>query len=99
MVTASQLISYAAVSAVLIAVPGPSVLFAVGRTLSRGRRVAIASVIGNALGSYAVALLVWIGLGALVTKSDALLEILKLGGGAYLIALGVSAFRHRRSLG
>jgi threonine/homoserine/homoserine lactone efflux protein len=94
----SQIASYAIVSAVLIAIPGPSVLFAVGRALSRGRRSALASVVGNAFGVYAVAVMVAVGLGAVVSRSDAALQAIKWCGAAYLVYLGVTAIRHRSRL-
>lgn len=98
MISESQVWSYAVVSAVLIAVPGPSVLFAVGRALARGRRSALASVIGNALGVYVVAVLAALGMGSLVAGSDTLFAIVKYAGAAYLIYLGVNAIRQRREL-
>lgn len=82
----------------LIAVPGPSVLFAVGRALARGRRPALASVIGNAFGVYVVAILVALGLGSLVADSELLFSLVKYAGAAFLVYLGVSAIRHRRDL-
>jgi threonine/homoserine/homoserine lactone efflux protein len=94
----SQIISYAVVSLVLIAVPGPSVLFAVGRALSRGRRSALSTVVGNALGVYVVAVLVAVGLGTVVARSDTVFEVIKFGGAAYLVYLGVTAIMHRRAL-
>lgn len=98
MITGSQVLGYAVVSLVLIAVPGPSVLFAVGRALARGRRPALASVVGNAVGVYIVAILVALGLGSLIVRSDALFAVVKYAGAAYLIYLGISAIRHRREL-
>lgn len=98
MVSGSQLLSYAAVSAVLIVIPGPSVLFAVGRALARGRRTALASVVGNALGVYIVAVLVAVGLGTVVARSDTLFMIVKFAGAAYLVYLGITAIRHRGDL-
>jgi threonine/homoserine/homoserine lactone efflux protein len=50
MITAGNLAGYAVASFVLIAIPGPSVLFVIGRALSLGRGPAIASVTGNAVG-------------------------------------------------
>jgi threonine/homoserine/homoserine lactone efflux protein len=96
--SSSQIASYAIVSAVLIAIPGPSVLFAVGRALSRGRRSAMASVVGNAFGVYGVAVMVAVGLGAIVSRSDAALRAIKWCGAAYLVYLGVTAIRHRNRL-
>jgi threonine/homoserine/homoserine lactone efflux protein len=94
----SQIASYAIVSAVLIAIPGPSVLFANGRALSRGRRSAMASVVGNAFGVYAVAVMVAVGLGAVISRSDTALQAVKWCGAIYLVYLGVTAIRHRSRL-
>jgi threonine/homoserine/homoserine lactone efflux protein len=98
MVTGIQLWSYALVSAVLIAVPGPSVLFAIGRALSQGRASALATVVGNACGVYVVAALIAVGLGSLVARSDSLFMVVKYIGAAYLVYLGTQAVRHRHRL-
>lgn len=82
----------------LIAVPGPSVLFIVGRALSYGRRTALASIGGNSTGSYLAAVLVALGLGPLLQQSDVLLHVIRVAGGAYLVWLGVRAFRHTGDL-
>jgi threonine/homoserine/homoserine lactone efflux protein len=47
----SALVSFASVAAVIIAVPGPSVLFVIGRAVSVGRRAAVVTVWGNAVRS------------------------------------------------
>ena len=98
MVNGSQLLTYALVSLVLIAIPGPSVLFAVGRALARGRRPALASVVGNVCGVSVVAILVAVGLGSVIARSDMLFALVKYAGAAYLVYLGVNAIRHRREL-
>lgn len=98
MVTASQLLAFALVSAVLIVVPGPSVLFAIGRALSLGRTSALTTVVGNACGIYAVAALIALGLGGLVARSDAVFTVVKYLGAAYLVYLGIQAIRHRHDL-
>ena len=98
MITAGDLAGYAVASFVLIAIPGPSVLFVIGRALSLGRGLAIASVVGNALGVYVVAVLVAFGLGTLLQRSDAAFAAIKLVGGLYLLWLGIQAIRHRHGL-
>ena len=50
MPSASTLLAFAVASVVIIAIPGPSVLFTIGRALSSGRREALLTVVGNALG-------------------------------------------------
>ncbi|MBN6547814.1 LysE family translocator, partial [Actinacidiphila bryophytorum] len=73
-------------------------LFVLGRALAHGRRTALGSVVGNAIGAYALIALVSLGLGEVVSRSVALFVALKLAGAAYLVFLGVKAFRHRGAL-
>ena len=98
MVHTENLLAFAAISLVVIAVPGPSVLFVVGRALAHGRRTALATVLGNLLGSYALIVAVALGLGSLVQRSATVFTAVKLAGAAYLVYLGVQAFRHRGRL-
>ncbi|HEY2222212.1 LysE family translocator [Actinomycetospora sp.] len=90
-----RLLVFCLAAAVLIVVPGPSVVFAVGRALSVGRRRALAAVAGNELGLMVQVAAVAGGLGALVTGSAVAFTALKLAGAAYLVVLGVNAIRHR----
>ena len=83
-------------SIVLCAIPGPSLLFTIGRALAEGRRVALLSVLGNGLGILSQILLIAIGLGPLVARSAVLYGVLKFAGAAYLIYLGIGTIRHRR---
>ena len=98
MVSADRLLAFALTAFVVIVIPGPSVLFVVGRALACGRRVAVLTVVGNALGEYVQVIAVAIGVGALAEQSVAAFTTLKLLGGAYLIYLGVRTFRERKSL-
>ncbi|WP_033254036.1 LysE family translocator [Kitasatospora phosalacinea] len=98
MVPADRLLAFAAVSFLLIVVPGPSVLFVVGRALAQGRRAALITVVGNTLGAYALVVAVAFGVGAVVERSILLFTLLKLAGAAYLVFLGVKAWRERGSL-
>lgn len=91
--------AFAITALVVIVIPGPSVLFVVARALASGRRVAVVSIVGNALGEFVQVIGVAFGVGTLVERSVAAFTILKLVGGAYLIYLGVKTFRQRRSLG
>jgi threonine/homoserine/homoserine lactone efflux protein len=91
-------LAYAVASAILIVIPGPSVLFTVGRALAYGRRAALATVVGNVAGNYLVATCVALGLGSLVQRSAQVFLAVKLAGALYLIYLGVQAIRHRGTL-
>ena len=90
MPTSSQWLAFLIASILFIQVPGPSLLFTIGRALTVSRREALLSVVGNALG-----LAVALGLGAIVAASAAAYTVLKLAGAAYVVWLGVSAIRHR----
>ena len=98
MLPAGRLLAFGITAFVVIVIPGPSVLFVVGRALACGRRVAVWTVVGNALGEYVQVIAVAVGVGALAEQSVAVFTALKLVGGAYLIYLGVKTFRERRSL-
>lgn len=95
MPSSSQLAAFAVASFLFIQVPGPSLLFTIGRALTVGRRDALLSVVGNALGLVAQVLLVAVGLGAVVAASATAFTVLKLLGAGYVIYLGIQAIRHR----
>jgi threonine/homoserine/homoserine lactone efflux protein len=98
MLPTDHLLAFMLIAFVLIVVPGPSVLFVVTRSLTLGRRAGIATAVGNSAGVYVQLVLVAVGVGALVQESIAIFTAIKLAGAAYLVYLGVQAFRHRRSL-
>ena len=98
MLSTSQVLGFAVTCLIVIAIPGPSVLFVIGRALAYGRRTALASVAGNVAGVQVVAMSVALGVGTLVQRSDTVFGVVKFGGAAYLVWLGVKAIRHRRSL-
>ncbi|TJZ57056.1 LysE family translocator [Streptomyces piniterrae] len=98
MVSVESILAFAAMSLLVIVVPGPSVLFVIGRALAHGRRTALATVLGNLVGSYLLVIAVAWGLGALVESSAAVFMGVKLAGAAYLVYLGVQAFRHRKKM-
>ncbi len=93
-----HLLLFAATATVIIAIPGPSVIFLVSRALASGSRFAVLSVFGNALGEYVQVIAVAFGIGTLVEDSVLAFSALKLIGGAYLIYLGIRTFRQRKSL-
>lgn len=98
MVSTDRVLAFAAMSLLVIVIPGPSVLFVIGRALAHGRRTAVATAIGNVFGSYLLVVAVAVGIGALVERSAAVYLAVKLAGAAYLVLLGVQAVRHRGEL-
>lgn len=98
MVSVDQVLAFGLASFIVIVIPGPSVLFAIGRALAHGRRTALASVFGNAVGLEVVAACVALGIGTVVERSALLFTAVKLAGACYLIWLGIRAIRQRRGL-
>lgn len=89
-------IAFALASVILIAIPGPSVLFVIGRSLALGRGGGLWSVLGNELGALVPIAAVALGVGSVVAQSVVLFTIVKLLGAMYLAYLGIQAIRHRR---
>lgn len=98
MVPLSHLAAFAVTALIIIVIPGPSVLFVIGRSLSLGRRGGMMSVLGNTLGMLPQIAAVSLGIGAVVAESVLLFQILKLAGAGYLVYLGIQAIRHRHDL-
>ncbi|WP_332662439.1 LysE family translocator [Aeromicrobium sp.] len=97
MLSPESALTFAVASLLLIVLPGPSVLFVVGRSLSLGRRGGLLSVAGNELGGLVPIAAVALGIGALVSESIVAFTAVKIAGGAYLMYLGLQAIRHRRA--
>jgi threonine/homoserine/homoserine lactone efflux protein len=87
----SRLWEYLIATVLIILAPGPSVLFTIARAISWGRVAAIATVIGNAIGMFLVSLLVALGIGPILQRSDLLYNLVQWAGGGYLIYLGYAA--------
>lgn len=88
--------TFAIAAIILIAIPGPSVLFAIARSLSLGRPGGFLSVIGNAIGTIPAIAAVSFGLGTIVSESIVVFSIIKFCGAAYLVYLGIQTIRRRR---
>lgn len=96
MVPLDNLLAFTVAALVLIVIPGPAVLFSVGRTLSLGRAGGLLSVLGVSLALVPIVGLVALGVGAVVAQSVPLFTTLKIAGALYLMFLGVQAIRHRK---
>lgn len=94
----ANLLAFALTALVIVVIPGPSVMFVIGRSLSLGRRGGLLSVVGNALGFIPQVTAVALGIGVVVAQSMVLFSIIKFAGAAYLVYLGVQAIRHRLAL-
>jgi threonine/homoserine/homoserine lactone efflux protein len=94
--TTSHWLAFLLASILFIQVPGPSLLFTIGRALTVGRRDALLSVAGNGIGIMVQVVLIAVGLAAVVTASSAAYAVVKVIGASYVIWLGIQAIRHRR---
>ncbi|MET0726228.1 MAG: LysE family translocator [Leifsonia sp.] len=97
MVPPSSLLAFVLASVLLIVIPGPSVLFVIGRSLALGRIGGLLSVVGNAIGMVPLVAAVALGVGVVVAQSVVVFTVVKLLGAAYLVYLGVQAIRHRHA--
>ncbi len=77
----------------LLIIPGPTVVLVLTYALTQGRRVAVASAAGVALGDFIAMTASLVGLGALVLASSTLFVALKWVGAAYLVWMGIGMSR------
>jgi threonine/homoserine/homoserine lactone efflux protein len=85
--------AFAAASAVLLIIPGPTILLVVSYALGQGWRTALPMAVGVALGDFTAMTLSMLGIGALLAASATVFTALKWIGAAYLVYLGIKLFR------
>ncbi|BAU33063.1 LysE family translocator [Microcella alkaliphila] len=98
MIDPASALAFLALSLVIIVVPGPGVLFVVGRALVLGTRGALISVLGNAAGVAVQIVVVAAGLGVVIARSEVLFTAMKIGGALVLVWLGIQSIRHRNAI-
>lgn len=86
-------LAFVAASAILLAIPGPTVLLVISYALGHGRRAALGTVAGVTLGDFTAMTASMLGLGALLLASAMVFTVLKWIGAAYLIYLGIRLWR------
>ena len=91
--TIAPWLAFAVASAILLVIPGPTVLLVVSYALGQGWRAALPVAVGVALGDLTAMTLSLLGIGALLAASATLFTVLKLIGAAYLVWLGVKLWR------
>lgn len=87
---------YVALAAAVIVSPGPSALLCVAHAVSHGARRTLATIAGGITASMCLMTLSALGLGAVIAASEAWFQAIKWAGAAYLLYLGVSAWRSAR---
>jgi threonine/homoserine/homoserine lactone efflux protein len=93
----TTLMLFAASTLALLAIPGPSVLYVVARTVEQGRTAGLVSVLGLETGALLHVVAAAAGLSALVASSPTAFAALRYGGAAYLLWLGVRTLRRNRA--
>ena len=86
-------LAFALASAILVAIPGPTVLLVISYALGHGRKSAAATVAGVALGDFTAMTASMLGLGAFLAASATLFTALKLIGAVYLVYMGIKLWR------
>ena len=84
-----DLLRFLGVIVVVMAVPGPSVLFAVTQRVQHGRAAGAVAVLGLETGLLVHVLSACLGVSAAIAASPLLLTSLRVGGAAYLAFLGL----------
>lgn len=88
-----RFVAFAVASAVVLAIPGPTILLVVTRSLNHGASVRRATVAGVVLGDFVAMTAAVLGAGALLLASGELFLALRIAGGGYLVWLGVRTWR------
>ena len=93
-VVPSRIWEYCIAAVIIVLAPGPSVLFVLARAIAWGRATAIATVIGNVLGAFSLSVVVAVGLGPILQRSEIAFIAVQFLGGFYLVYLGIVAIKH-----
>jgi threonine/homoserine/homoserine lactone efflux protein len=92
-------LAFLVTTAVAMVVPGPDMLFVLGKGLNGGRRLALLATSGIATGEAVHILVAAIGLSALFLALPAAFTVLRIVGALYLLFLGIQSIRGHGSIG
>ena len=93
----SALLLFVSAALVLLAIPGPAVLYVTSRSIGLGRSAGLVSALGIGVGTFVHVAAAAVGLSALLMSSAAAFSVAKYLGAAYLIYLGVQKLRTEES--
>ena len=85
--------AFVAASAVLLIIPGPTILTVISYSMAQGRRANVPLVAAVALGDSTALVVSLLGLGALLATSAFWFTVVKWVGGLYLLYLGIKLLR------
>jgi threonine/homoserine/homoserine lactone efflux protein len=94
----ASLLIFVSTAALLLAIPGPAVLYIVGRSIGQGRDAGLVSALGIGVGTLVHTLAAAVGLSALLVSSATAFSVVKYLGAAYLVYLGIQRLRSKESL-
>ncbi len=86
-------LAFVAASAVMLIIPGPTILTVISYSLAQGRRAQLPLVAAVALGDSTALVVSLLGLGTLLAASAFWFTVVKWVGGLYLLYLGVKLLR------
>jgi threonine/homoserine/homoserine lactone efflux protein len=86
-------LAFVAASAVLLIIPGPTILTVISYSVAQGRRANLPLVAAVALGDSTALVVSLLGLGALLASSAFWFTLIKWAGGLYLLFLGIKLLR------
>ncbi|MDQ7955494.1 MAG: LysE family translocator [Rhodocyclaceae bacterium] len=86
-------LAFVAASAVMLVIPGPTILTVISYSMAHGRKANVPLVAAVALGDSTALVLSLLGLGALLATSAFWFTLIKWVGGVYLIVLGIKLLR------
>ena len=93
-VVPTRIWEYCIAAMIIILAPGPSVLFVIARAIAWGRATAVATVAGNVTGAFTLSVVVAVGLGPILQRSEIAFISVQVLGGLYLVYLGITAIKH-----
>jgi threonine/homoserine/homoserine lactone efflux protein len=94
----TSLLIFVSAAALLLAIPGPAVLYIVGRSIGQGRNAGLVSALGIGVGTLIHTLAAAVGLSALLVSSATAFSVVKYLGAAYLVYLGIQRLRSKQPL-
>jgi threonine/homoserine/homoserine lactone efflux protein len=86
-------LAFTAAAAVILVIPGPTILLVVSYALGYGRKTAVYTATGVALGDFTAMTASMLGVGAILLTSAGIFTAVKWIGGAYLVYLGIKLWR------
>ncbi|MDH3713839.1 MAG: LysE family translocator [Gammaproteobacteria bacterium] len=89
----STLLLFLATSLLIIVSPGQDMVLVISRSIAQGRQAGVITAAGVSVGLLGHTVLAALGLGAVLQASELVFKIMKYLGAAYLVYLGIKAFK------